>query len=843
MAVTSIQVYPTCDIHLLLDQPVTPYQLEVRDADPAADDNVTDSDRTEYSGFQSVIARVSRTGLITPSAVGETFCRIRHTDTDDGEEVVSEIVIRIRVHQRIDKLWFGNNRATVVEDQDNYVLSVYAKFEDGTIGDVSGHPYLTFFSTDTSRVRVGSNLDSEPDPGRLLGFGPTGETPVTVRVRVGALSDEVPVFVEPAFSTTPRPFLERLHGAGPITDRRYILILSEGFAEQDRDLFRRLVVLLKDELFGSKLHSPYDLLKDRFNVWTVFDPSPEEGATCGEWIDFVPSGPTHARPLSKIRPKRKRKSSYTLLQLIRRVGLPDRYRPLPADKPAALAAWAPWVAATNFDEDKVEDAVFETWRNLVDYRLLQARDSRFGLMHGARYGDRSSVRVNPTDTPTPLIDWYDPPAQSHGLERDRRRMDRSWTRRASTQEYLGGLRLRGGSAANVTVWADPDSDVAVDRSLIVFLTNSAIDGAAWQQGFGLGLSTRQNRVFTETQITGDETDHRLPPLEVLSSLPALAGSSLNETVSTLAHELGHAFHLGDEYEGQSYGTSHHILDATNLTARRSVQDDQNLTHYFVIQAAPGGHRIIDVTGLKWRRWHRVARCSELTADPVPLGGGRLRIRFARKDRTKWERADMHNIEVFLRSRSINADRALPPDPRRGLIISNPLKILQFDPDGSCILASTDSDEFEQGDVLYLPQLQNGDPLTVFHPDVLAGLETSGQPFALKTGNGINKANTGASYPPEVLTRGFSPRHPAYVVGVYDGGGTYNSRVYRAAGMCKMRSQDYEKVTEIRATVDAGLDEVLEEVPIKKIMPFCYVCGYGLVNAIHPARLADLAYPT
>ena len=82
MTVESIELYPTCDIHLLLEGPGAPttYQLEVRDYADTDDDVSGLVARTRYTDNDPAIAIVSPTGLITPVAVGETFCRIQHTD-------------------------------------------------------------------------------------------------------------------------------------------------------------------------------------------------------------------------------------------------------------------------------------------------------------------------------------------------------------------------------------------------------------------------------------------------------------------------------------------------------------------------------------------------------------------------------------------------------------------------------------------------------------------------------------------------------------------------------------------------------------------------------------------
>lgn len=839
MTVRNIELYPTCDVHLLLEGPGAPtaYQLEVRDLERTQDNLSGLVARTAYTDIDPAIATVSATGLISPVAVGETLCRIRHTDADPApprEVFVSEIIVRIRVHRRLETLWLGNNRVTVFKDESNYVLSVYGAFEDGTIGDISSHPYLTFSSADATKVEV----DNAGDRGRVTGKAVTGGNPVKIKVAFAALSDEIDAFVAPPLSTL-RRILERIHGAGPVGERRNILFLSEGFTAAQQPLFRRIVTLLKDELFASRLNSPYDQLKDRFNVWMGFDPSGEEGTTAGEFVVKTGTGLLGvdiAEPLSRISESPAIPDNFSLRELVLRVGLPDRYHPIPTTRAAAEAAWASTVAGTDFSAAKLENDVVAAWlTKLASYHLLQARDSLLGLMNGARYGDRDHRRVDPAAPRESVMHWYQPSDVPHSLHADRRRMARDWNPSTFRNKYLASLRPTGSNSSISDVWVAGGAD----RDLVIFLVNSAYDGGA-RSAVGLGISTRQNGRYTQVHVAGNKADHSLPDLDVLS-LPALLGSSLDEMVSVLAHELAHVFGMGDEYEGQSYSGTHDVLVATDVAGRRAIEGWNNLVHHYTIEVAAGGHGIINMARVKWKLWHRIERCSVLTEDPVALGGGRLRIRVRAGDRAKWDTDNMHNIEVYLRSRSINGDAVNQPAPAPRWFLEGPLKILEIEADGSLVLASTFVDGFRKDDVLYQPQVEDGKPLTVFHPTVLFNLETLAEPFAMKTD--ASEANTEPAYPPEhALVPDLNPRFPAYVVGVYEGGGTYNTRVYRASGLCKMRQSGRANVREKPLRLEDHGAVVEPEGAVIRFVPFCYVCRYIMANTLDPASLERLPYP-
>lgn len=231
-----------------------------------------------------------------------------------------------------------------------------------------------------------------------------------------------------------------------------------------------------------------------------------------------------------------------------------------------------------------------------------------------------------------------------------------------------------------------------------------------------------------------------------------------------------------------------------------------------------------------------------------LAGNQLRVRVKPAERAKWDAARSESVDVFLRTRNINADvlerpPENPPDPADRWFLEGPLKVQEAKDDGTVVLTGTSVDIFKAGDVLYQPQVENGQPLTVFHPDVLFDLKQFGIPFAKKDDK--SKANKEAAYPPERLATAapnFKPRHAAFVVGVYEGGGSYNTRVYRPSGMCKMRKTTRVNVREKPLMIESGDVIVGPEREVKQFVPFCYVCRYALVNAVDPTFLDGLPYP-
>lgn len=781
MTVQGIQLYPTSDIHLLLKGPdgdKTPYQLHVRDYLKTTTPLSGITDNTKYTDHDTNIATVSATGLITPFKVGETICRIRHTDSETGPEAktfVSEILARIRVHDQMDDIWIGNNRATLFKGEKSYVLTVYGHFTDGTIGDISSHPYLTFTSADTAKVRV----DNDGDKGRLEGRNSTGNTAVKVKVQYKTISREVNVFVGQSIATQ-RRILKRIHPKRNVSKPRNILLLAEGFTAAEESLFMRMATLIMDRFFDSSLHEPFNLLKNSFNFWVAFDASGEGGLGCGS-------------PVTES-------------------GTPTAY---------------PSGQTTGHE-----------------YLLMQTKDSRLGFIHGPRYGDRSSQPVfDPSATSRSVMEWYLPPYPSHFLMWDRRRLPKDWKSPGYLQRYLGSLRLANGNRGPIDRWISGD-----DKGLVGFLIRSARFGLTGSS-IGVRVSAHVETRYKELKVNGRIADHDLLELIPLKSLPDVAGTSISLLTASFAHEFGHAFDLGDEYEGQSYAHTHDVLKDTDKRTREKIDKSLNLTHHFRIKKAPTGLPTglgtIDVKKVNWHRWLRVERAAVLIADPTVLSGDRLQIKIRRAERIKWIYAETDNRDVFLRSRNINGD-----NPSNQVFLNDgPLKIQSLQENGTMVLSGVTLAGFKKEDVLYLPQLDGAQMLTVFHPAVLKRLETIGEPFAKKADASV--ANETPSEPTGVTDPKFKPRIAALTIGVYEGGGTYNSKVYRPAGMCKMRDHRRAAFSEKPLVLTPAEEFDIFELnvatvgparQVKRFLPFCYVCKYALANEIDPTKLEKIAYP-
>jgi len=161
--------------------------------------NIAPDPSTQYINFDaSVVARAGAT--FSPVATGDTVGVVRFTETVGGNTIEHTGHLRIRVHGSITSLWFGNSRITIRAGEQDYVATVYVRFNDLDIADVTAHSWLTFNASPTAPFSV-HDAGGQPllPTGRVRAL-PTAaglQGPLTVSV-VGH-TDTVQVHDNPAF--------------------------------------------------------------------------------------------------------------------------------------------------------------------------------------------------------------------------------------------------------------------------------------------------------------------------------------------------------------------------------------------------------------------------------------------------------------------------------------------------------------------------------------------------------------------------------------------------------------------------------------------------------------------
>lgn len=871
MAFPRIEALPTGDIHLLMSHPTKPFEMIVWFVPDAFNRvNVSGHADTTVSGFagpdpvaQVVVAGSGPAAVLhfTPIKVGDTIGRITHVVGPAGRRVTHELLVRVRVHQKVDVFWLGNNEITLqgrpaptFAGPTNYVVSVYARFSDGTLGDISSHPYLDFTSRDTTVVE----LTVPAAEGRLKGVDP-GDTHLDVKH--GTVTRSVAAHVDQSdlrpttpggsdFAIRDRPILERIHGTAPIREARNILILAEGYTAAEEADFRQRAHEATARLLSAPSHSPFGHVQGAINVWVGFEPSKERGITVG------PSVTADGTPIPSTRGpdfKPNAAANYTLWQLVQRVGLPTAGSltdPNLANLAAARQTWATQFPGT-FEPNKLEQPIFDGWRRQIVHAVLQAKNSRYGLIYGARPGERQS-----SITPARAVTEWDVPTDAHHLM--------GWdTRRANpdrTHFDFFDIYLRSLKNAKVAA-TDPDYDVGPlwgflggphvpgqsldpgrDRGLVCILVNDeAFGGARIPPAGPIGVVVGGNQKYTLKPI---------PSTPAVDHDPTIQAVPVEYVTATLSHELGHAlaFRLGDEYEGRAG------LAAADVDAVAEVEDFTNLTHDGRVRR-PTPPPVINTDQIKWN-WHRIDFASPLASDVAIAAGSptvvvtiRLPVGMTPVAQPltmgRWALVgllgDLGDPEgdVFLRNPDLNPHRRSSTAALLG-----PFTITAVDLNQNTVTLRLKSGPvaaaitLPERSVLYKPKFvrPTAQFLNVIHPRVLADIAANG-PFDVRlprnsacgvpqTGPRQPRVFAGVAYPPQQHT----------VIGLYEGGGEYTCDVHRPTGMCKMRSPGTGTFNPSTGVLVGFKDDDNH---------FCFVCKYAIVDAVDPARhdLVDGEYPT
>lgn len=801
MAIARIFVYPACDIHLLLSAGAN-MQVEVLGLhnDNTPNDNLTNNAKTKYLDFNSSIVTVNSTGLFSPVAVGSTIGRIQFTDSSNPANITHEVLTRVFVHDAIDQFWIGNNRASVHQGESNYVLSVFARFTDGTIGDISSHPYLNFSSANPASLSVNNTNDK----GRLTGVNAGGPA-VPLTVTHNGKSDTINGFVRDPLTGT-RSILKRIHGTGNYTDKRNILILPEGFlaTQEDKDLFDRVVQEIKHNFFDTNTHSPYDIVKDKFNLWVAYEGGPEPGVTIRNPVTAdgtpVPSGYTDAGPCSQ--------DTITLEELIEFVGLPD------ANAPATFTdIAAKWAGIAGLNLSKINKQLFDLWKSQVIAGITQVKDSFFGLAIGGRFGERLSE-----DSITPVVKlnkWHANSAPPRHIIPDFRRLGKDLDRTDFLIKYLKTLRFgTDTSNPNFEVFKTWAESPFKDFKLICYILNDSPYGGTNFGTFAISLGSHEKIPVFKSPGHPFKLDHVNNFVSASMDVGEIDPLRLTHAIS---HEFAHSMKLGDEYEG--YDDPAHSQFTNTQENKNRIANFFNLTHFFEVANTTTNKIIAD--RIRWN-WHRIKQVALLITAAADSGSDKVNIRVNPGEGANWQDIKTNGEEVFIRIPGMNTDAT---DRTKG--IDGPFTISAITPGSSGDLIqlkgrtrTVDPNKYPIGSILFLPLKDNdGKILMTIHPSVIAHINSTGEPFQKNTNCAVCHADV--SYPPNNIANFTYPTHRFKVIGLYEGGGVFNCKVYRPAGMCQMR------------------DFKFEDNKIKIISTFSFVAKYIIVNQIDPLQLPKL----
>ncbi len=763
--------------------------------------------------------------LITATTPGVYLFEFRHGD--------DAVVGRLQVHESIHGWWFGNTvLTTAVHPTLAYTQpSIYASFttDAGTdpVGDITGHDYVQLASNDQSLVVVNNVFNQ----GRLRGVSP-GKA--TVKGTFMGTTSSLSVHVEDydAF----HPDMDEVH-VPHVADaefRHNMLFLGEGFQETERPKFDKAVTGVVDELFTKPRHEPYPLLKGSINVWKALPfsrvrslSSRESHLTCGFAITEL------GTPIPEWRYANPGK--YSVAALMDRVGLPRSDEN--GTRSALVDLWKTQ-GLPDFDASKVDDDVVEKWKALKPRSILQTQDTFLGFMLGGRLCDRRSTTVvgafpprgNPPwfqDNATPdlrefikrLYQFYagvnttfvrfDPRRTPPELRDDS--LFRSYMRSLSTRKPHPNI-------GDIGRWWLPDpGQQSRSKGLLCVLVNDYMFNRGTNNGTWIAFDLQEKQQVLH-RLDNVLTPRIMKRLEIDIDFKATLPSITN----TLAHEFGHSFGPGDEYELNTG-------DEWNFKKREDFLYD-NLTRLGwvflngVVNSTTNevtyANRKIDPARVKWFALERMQLSDALLAPAQPVATG-VKLTIDTCHAGQWRQAKEAKLAVFLRETTLNHEQL--PLPTGSAHFLSGLKILSVDEAAGTLIVSgsglppINSPVFQQGAVLFTPRLgpaPGHTPLTVVEPEVLDFLKANGTPLNSDTDNvNVNSADDN----PVAIPHLRPPLQDFKLIGVYEGAATWAGATYRPAGACKMRHHFED-------------DDHAQ---------FCYVCKWLIINRVDPTLLALL----
>jgi hypothetical protein len=702
------------------------------------------------------------------------------------------IPIRVLVHTAILDIWLTPSTLTIRQGSDGLRLTVLARFDDQTIGDITRRPGITWASTDATKI------DFDPASGALTAkTNPANET--ITATHAGHVATAKVQARKPWSTAAVVTLVPGSAGIDKAATVPNVLFLSEGFTAGEDTKFGNLVVKLVKRLQTTESLRPYDLAKKAVNYWMAFVPSRERGTSVLYDLRPVARATLFGAEIpAPVKPAPA--TPFTLGNLIYHVGLPT-----PAD--AAVppgAARATWLLQYGVGVSLLcTDAVYAQWQALSDHRLANEVDNAFGIRHGQR------PIMHPTVVPRSM--------NFHPLR--------------ATREHLDAFlqKLKFGPATLGAIWATQNPPPAApipapvgpglpaglkvgqDRALVFMVCGGARMGGTELDG--LIVSSLVSDVEVRLQAVAGTRQVNFVPFN-LPSVPSLW------LAANVAHETAHAFGLEDEYGEFPAPLRIPAANEAGLKPEANVQPASELER----SAADPRLDPAKLGNIKWR-WPRVEHAGVVAAQPAPNGAA-FDIGMVHGHAAGFKHGDL----VRLRRRPLldhpQPSGRLNVDKVTGdVVTATPL------PPGAITPA-----DWPAGSVLIRPVRgaataadPNGPDLTLVAPIISDHLSASSLPLnqkppppapacAVDTSTVQSALNLPAGLP---VGR---PKFKAQIVGLYDGGARYHCGVFHPSGACVMRAL---QVPGVATTTYL----------------FCPVCRYFLVDRLDPTKhgVIDLDY--
>jgi IgA Peptidase M64 len=724
---------------------------------------------------------------------------------DDSAGHTDETEIRIHVHDAVKEIWLTPPALSVHQGSDECRFTVLARFNDESVGDITDWSGLTFQSGDESVVKV-------LNTGVLQAVAGTGSAPITAALTLSSPATNVTSgpansLANPSWADVAQAAKVEFIAGGVLPDMddpesiktavegsTNVLFIAEGFRDDQRFDYRNIVntiarVMRGDEAAFAPVFQPFGILKRSINYWTVFIPSQQDGiSSLGEYVVATLSRLIGAMVLPQSKPPPSA-TEWKFLETIHEVGMPiqaDATRTIPT----LVHDWQQ-IFGPHVTEDRVKATVQLNWKTLAFHSPLNERDTAFGICHGMR-PSASMEFVN-------LVD----------LLRSTRRASR-----ASVQTFISGLTV--GTFPIGTRWKDGGPDAGLVCMICLCDHEGGLEKGS--ESFFLASTGNQRQRLNLAKSTAAGYDVVTNPVST---------TRRHLMASTVAHELGHALKLGDEY-GDGAGKSLSDGSDTNPVS-------PNLQAKVVIAPPPTGTDPIkyDSSQIRWL-WPRITAAGVMTdvLTAANIGATDISVPLRPGHNKKFAANDVVRFKEWPDLLAGHFDLFVNQLFRVSALDGDALKLLPVTATaGSNDVSDVSMADFNSGALL--PLFGSGQNFLVIRPNRVAGVENKlvadpiqkqiddsngplNAPAGSPTAACVASPDSGSVMTPTnlpALTK--MPRTKADIIGIYEGGSVLDCGVFRPAGRCRMRDSD--------TTTN----------------PFCHVCRFLVVEGVDPTAHGDL----
>jgi hypothetical protein len=182
----------------------------------------------------------------------------------------------------------------------------------------------------------------------------------------------------------------------------------------------------------------------------------------------------------------------------------------------------------------------------------------------------------------------------------------------------------------------PDGTFKRSRGLIAMVVKDGLLGGA---NFN-ALTVTANTLSTSRRLGFEYPASNTATKKVMRRNPGSISEDLDDIIDTVAHEFGHSFNLGDEYEEVRGDTPDASNGYDNVTPLNSVFSGAG-------PSPQAGSRLIDPGKVKWFELLRIEMSATLTQASTAQGGT-MEVTIDPRQIQRWVKAKEEGREVFLR---------------------------------------------------------------------------------------------------------------------------------------------------------------------------------------------------